>query len=152
MSLVLDTGWFLHSDVTVSGKVGNTLIWQMDPSAFESWNTEGWAPIDFSFELHLEGSSRKVSQVLWHPTVQHILKQRSCDQGRTCDMDGRLRSHRYDRLWRSTGLHVGGWLALAQEHQDDHVDQSAGVRCHNTIWSKNNILFLGKYALYFPLW
>ena len=87
MSPVLDTGWFLHSEVTVSSKEGNTFIWQVDPFAFKGWNMEGWAPIGFSFVLHLDGSSHKVSQALWHPTVQHVLKQWSCDQGRTC-VDG----------------------------------------------------------------
>jgi coronin-1B/1C/6 len=48
-------------------------IWQVNPSAFEGWNAEGWAPIDFSPVLHIDASPRKVGQVLWHPAARHVL-------------------------------------------------------------------------------
>ena len=49
------------------------LIWQVDPSTFEGWNSDGWTPVDFSPVLHINASPRKVGQVLWHPVAQHVL-------------------------------------------------------------------------------
>jgi coronin-1B/1C/6 len=72
---VLDTDWSPHSDTIVasSGEDGNVLIWQVDPNVFEGWNSDGWTPVDFSPVLHINASPRKVGQVLWHPTAQHVL-------------------------------------------------------------------------------
>jgi hypothetical protein len=38
------------------------LIWQVDPSAFEGWNADGWTPVDFSPVLHINASQRKVGR------------------------------------------------------------------------------------------
>ncbi|KAH9964309.1 microtubule binding protein [Russula compacta] len=72
---VLDTDWSPHSDSIVAsgGEDGNVLIWQVDAAAFEGWNADGWAPVDFSPVLHIDASQRKVGQVLWHPAAQHVL-------------------------------------------------------------------------------
>jgi coronin-1B/1C/6 len=72
---VLDTDWSPHSDTIVAsgGEDGNVLIWQVDPNAFEGWNSDGWTPVDFSPVLHINASPRKVGQVLWHPAAQHVL-------------------------------------------------------------------------------
>jgi coronin-1B/1C/6 len=72
---VLDTDWSPHSDVIVAsgGEDGNVMIWQVDSSPFEDWNTDGWVPRDFGPVLRIAASSRKVGQVLWHPTAQHVL-------------------------------------------------------------------------------
>jgi coronin-1B/1C/6 len=72
---VLDTDWSPHSDTIVasSGEDGNVLIWQVDPSVFEGWNSDGWTPVDFSPVLHINASPRKVGQVLWNPAAQHVL-------------------------------------------------------------------------------
>ncbi|KAH9971015.1 microtubule binding protein [Lactifluus volemus] len=72
---VLDTDWSPHSDTIVAsgGEDGNVMIWQVDSSAFEDWNTDGWEPQDFGPVLRIAASQRKVGQVLWHPTAQHVL-------------------------------------------------------------------------------
>ncbi|KAI0294482.1 microtubule binding protein [Multifurca ochricompacta] len=72
---VLDTDWSPHSDSIVAsgGEDGNVMIWQVDPSAFEDWNTEGWVPRDFGPVLRIDASPRKIGQVLWHPAAQHVL-------------------------------------------------------------------------------
>jgi coronin-1B/1C/6 len=49
------------------------MIWQVDSSAFEDWNTDGWEPQDFGPVLRIAASQRKVGQVLWHPAAQHVL-------------------------------------------------------------------------------
>jgi len=72
---VLDTDWSPHSDNTVAsgGEDGNVLIWQVDAGVFEGWGADGWVPVDFSPVLRIDASPRKVGQVLWHPTAQHVL-------------------------------------------------------------------------------
>lgn len=72
---VLDTDWSPHSDSIVAsgGEDGNVMIWQVDASAFEDWNAEGWVPRDFAPVLRIDASPRKVGQVLWHPAAQHVL-------------------------------------------------------------------------------
>jgi coronin-1B/1C/6 len=72
---VLDTDWSPHADniVASGGEDGNVLIWQVDGSAFDGWNAEGWVPVDYSPVLRIDASPRKVGQVLWHPAAQHVL-------------------------------------------------------------------------------
>ncbi|KAH9004849.1 microtubule binding protein, partial [Lactarius deliciosus] len=72
---VLDTDWSPHSDSIVAsgGEDGNVMVWQVDASAFEDWNAEGWVPRDFAPVLRIDASPRKVGQVLWHPAAQHVL-------------------------------------------------------------------------------
>jgi coronin-1B/1C/6 len=72
---VLDTDWSPHSDsiVASAGEDGNVMIWQVDGSAFEDWNADGWVPRDFEPVLRIDASPRKVGQVLWHPAAQHVL-------------------------------------------------------------------------------
>ncbi|KAI0057378.1 microtubule binding protein [Artomyces pyxidatus] len=72
---VLDTDWSPHSDTTVAsaGEDGKVMIWQVDANAFEGWGADGWVPRDFDPVLRIDASPRKVGQVLWHPTAQHVL-------------------------------------------------------------------------------
>jgi coronin-1B/1C/6 len=72
---VLDTDWSPHSDSIVAsgGEDGNVMIWQVDASVFEDWSADGWEPKDFSPVLRIDASPRKVGQVLWHPTAQHVI-------------------------------------------------------------------------------
>jgi coronin-1B/1C/6 len=78
---VLDTDWSPHSDTIVAsgGEDGNLLIWQVDPATFDGWSADGWQPIDFSPVLHIGASQRKVGQVLWHPTAQHVIASAAGD-------------------------------------------------------------------------
>ena len=72
---MLDTDWSPHSDSIVAsgGEDGNLMIWQVEASVFEDWTADGWEPKDFSPVLRIDASPRKVGQILWHPTAQHVL-------------------------------------------------------------------------------
>ncbi|TFY77354.1 hypothetical protein EWM64_g6661, partial [Hericium alpestre] len=72
---VLDTDWSPHNDETVAsaGEDGKVMIWKVDAGAFEDWGQEGWEPRDFDPVLRIDASPRKIGQVLWHPTAQHVL-------------------------------------------------------------------------------
>ncbi|KAJ7581865.1 microtubule binding protein [Mycena floridula] len=76
---VLDTDWSPHNDSTVAsgGEDGKLLIWKVDADAFEGWGLEGWVPKDFDPVLRIDGSPRKIGQVLWHPCAQNILASAS---------------------------------------------------------------------------
>ena len=49
------------------------MIWTVAPSSFEGWGTEGWVPQDFDPVLRIDGSPRKVGQVLFHPSAEGVL-------------------------------------------------------------------------------
>ncbi|EDR07518.1 actin-binding protein, coronin, contains WD40 repeats [Laccaria bicolor S238N-H82] len=72
---VLDTDWSPHNDALVAsaGEDGKIMIWSVSPSAFEGWGTEGWVPQDFDPVLRIDGSPRKVGQVLFHPSAEGVL-------------------------------------------------------------------------------
>lgn len=78
---VLDTDWSPHNDETVAsaGEDGKVMIWKVEPQAFEDWGADGWEPRDFDPVLRIDASPRKVGQVLWHPTAQHVLASASGD-------------------------------------------------------------------------
>ncbi|EIM79333.1 microtubule binding protein [Stereum hirsutum FP-91666 SS1] len=78
---VLDTDWSPHSDDTVAsaGEDGKVMIWKVEASQFEDWGTEGWQPRDFDPVLRIDASPRKIGQVLWHPTAQHVLASAAGD-------------------------------------------------------------------------
>ncbi|KAK7685785.1 hypothetical protein QCA50_011131 [Cerrena zonata] len=72
---VLDTDWspFNDSIVASGGEDGKTMIWQVNPSSFDGWGNEGWEPQDFDPVLRIDASPRRVGQVVWHPTAEHVL-------------------------------------------------------------------------------
>ncbi|XP_006461629.1 hypothetical protein AGABI2DRAFT_193043 [Agaricus bisporus var. bisporus H97] len=72
---VLDTDWSPHNDSIVAsgGEDGKAMIWKVEPSQFEGWNTEGWVPEDFDPVLRIDASPRKIGQVLFHPTAAQVL-------------------------------------------------------------------------------
>lgn len=72
---VLDTDWSPHDDAIVAsgGDDGHILIWKVEDSAFEGWGNEKFEPVDFDPVLRIGASSRKVGQVLFHPTAKHVL-------------------------------------------------------------------------------
>jgi len=214
---VLDTDWSPHSDTIVAsgGEDGNIFIWQVNPSSFEGWNAEGWAPIDFSPVLHIDASPRKVGQILWHPAAQHVLASAvgdhtvklwdlgapesprtvlsghgdaiqslafnstgqllvtTCrdrkmrlfdpraggDAVRVGEGHGGIKGARVvwmgdrDRIAttgfsRMSDRQVGVWEASSLKNlKTTTLDQSAGVVM--PFWSDNNILFLGKFSLFF---
>ncbi|THH16850.1 hypothetical protein EW146_g3851 [Bondarzewia mesenterica] len=78
---VLDTDWSPHNDETVAsaGEDGKVMIWKVEASAFEEWGSDHWEPHDFDPVLRIDASPRKVGQVLWHPTAQHVLASASGD-------------------------------------------------------------------------
>jgi coronin-1B/1C/6 len=49
------------------------MLWTVPPSSFDAWGTEGWVPQDFDPVLRIDGSPRKVGQVLFHPTAEGVL-------------------------------------------------------------------------------
>lgn len=72
---VLDTAWSPFDDniVASGGEDGNVFIWKISDDAFEGWGAEKWVPIDFNPVDSLHVSARKVGQVLFHPTAEHII-------------------------------------------------------------------------------
>ncbi|TFY62268.1 hypothetical protein EVG20_g6764 [Dentipellis fragilis] len=78
---VLDTDWSPHNDETVAsaGEDGKVMLWKVDSRAFEDWGQEHWVPHDFDPVLRIDASPRKVGQVLWHPTAQHVLASAAGD-------------------------------------------------------------------------
>ena len=78
---VLDTDWSPHNDsiVASAGEDGKVMIWKVEDSAFENWGGEGWEPFDFDPVLRIDASSRKVGQVLFHPTASNVIASASGD-------------------------------------------------------------------------
>ncbi|PPQ92953.1 hypothetical protein CVT25_000216 [Psilocybe cyanescens] len=76
---VLDTDWSPHNDSIVAsgGEDGKVMIWKVEPSLFEGWGQEGWVPQDFDPVLRIDGSPRKIGQVLFHPTAENVLASSS---------------------------------------------------------------------------
>ncbi|KAG5641190.1 hypothetical protein DXG03_005790 [Asterophora parasitica] len=76
---VLDTDWSPHNDSVVAsgGEDGKVLIWKVDAAAFEGWGSEGWVPQDFDPVARIDGSARKIGQVLFHPTAANVLASAS---------------------------------------------------------------------------
>lgn len=72
---VLDTDWspFNDSIVASAGEDGKAMIWKVDPSTFEGWGADGWEPTDFDPVARIDVTPRRVGQVLWHPTAEHVL-------------------------------------------------------------------------------
>lgn len=72
---VLDTDWSPFNDsIVVSGaEDGKALVWKVDPSTFEGWGQDGWQPLDFDPVARIDVSPRRVGQVLFHPTAEHVL-------------------------------------------------------------------------------
>lgn len=76
---VLDTDWSPHDDTLVAsaGDDGQLLLWKVDAStaeAFEDWGKDKWVPPpDFEPVMRIGASSRRVGQVLWHPTARHVV-------------------------------------------------------------------------------
>ena len=55
------------------------MIWKMESAHFEGWGQEGWAPQDFDPVERIDGSARKIGQVLFHPTASLVLASASGD-------------------------------------------------------------------------
>ncbi|CAL1713917.1 unnamed protein product [Somion occarium] len=72
---VLDTDWspFNDSVVASGGEDGKVMIWKVESSAFDNWGGEGWEPQDFDPVARIDVSPRRVGQVLFHPTAEHVL-------------------------------------------------------------------------------
>ncbi|KAI0758540.1 microtubule binding protein [Irpex lacteus] len=72
---VLDTDWSPFDDALVAsaGEDGKALLWKVESSAFEGWGAEHWEPSDFEPVLRIDVTPRRVGQVVWHPTAQHVL-------------------------------------------------------------------------------
>jgi len=78
---VLDTAWspFNDSIVASGGEDGKVMIWKVEASAFEGWGQEHWVPQDFDPVSRIDGSARRIGQVLFHPTAEHVLAAASGD-------------------------------------------------------------------------
>ncbi|KAL0573399.1 Coronin-like protein crn1 [Marasmius crinis-equi] len=76
---VLDTDWSPHNDSLVAsgGEDGKVMIWKVESSAFEGWGQEGYIPKDFDPVWRVDGSPRKIGQVLFHPTASNVLASAS---------------------------------------------------------------------------
>ncbi|KAK1218858.1 Coronin-like protein crn1 [Marasmius sp. AFHP31] len=76
---VLDTDWSPHNDSLIAsgGEDGKVMIWKVEPSAFEGWGQEGYIPKDFDPVWRVDGSPRKIGQVLFHPTASNVLASAS---------------------------------------------------------------------------
>lgn len=76
---VLDTDWSPHNDSIVAsgGEDGKVMIWKVESSMFEGWGQEGWVPQDFEPVLRIDGSPRKIGQVLFHPTAANVVASSS---------------------------------------------------------------------------
>ena len=72
---VLDTDWSPFNDAIVAsaGDDGKAMIWKVDDAAFNGWGSDGWEPRDFDPVLRIDATPRRVGQVLFHPTAEHVL-------------------------------------------------------------------------------
>lgn len=72
---VLDTDWspFNDSIVASAGDDGKAMIWKVESSMFEGWGEEKWEPQDFDPVARIDVTPRRVGQVLFHPTAEHVL-------------------------------------------------------------------------------
>ncbi|KAF9784948.1 microtubule binding protein [Thelephora terrestris] len=78
---VLDTAWSPFNDSVVAscGEDGKVMIWKVEASSFEGWGQEHWVPQDFDPVARIDGSARRIGQVLFHPTAEHVLAAASGD-------------------------------------------------------------------------
>ena len=76
---VLDTDWSPHNDSIVASGAedGKVMIWKVESSAFEGWGQDGWIAQDFDPVLRIDGSPRKIGQVLFHPTAANVVASAS---------------------------------------------------------------------------
>jgi len=72
---VLDTDWSPFNDAIVASGAedGKVMIWKVEDSLFEGWGQEHWEPQDFDPVARIEVSPKRVGQVLFHPTAEHVL-------------------------------------------------------------------------------
>ncbi len=49
------------------------MIWKVESSMFEGRGLEGWEPQDFDPVARIDATPRRVGQVLFHPTAEHVL-------------------------------------------------------------------------------
>ncbi|KAG6333451.1 hypothetical protein ID866_5641 [Astraeus odoratus] len=72
---VLDTAWSPANDTLVASasEDGTCLLWKISDSLFDGWTADGWEPRDLDPVARVDVSSRKVGQVLWHPTAANVL-------------------------------------------------------------------------------
>ncbi|EJU03843.1 DUF1900-domain-containing protein [Dacryopinax primogenitus] len=78
---VLDTAWSPHDDSVVAsaGEDGRIVIWKVEEGMFEGWGGDKWEPVDFSPSARIQGSGRKVGQVLFHPTAAQVIASAAGD-------------------------------------------------------------------------
>jgi coronin-1B/1C/6 len=79
---VLDVSWspFNDSVVASGGDDGKIMIWKVEAAAFDGWGQEHWVPQDFDPVARIDGSARRIGQVLFHPTAEQVLATASGDQ------------------------------------------------------------------------
>ncbi|EKM50835.1 uncharacterized protein PHACADRAFT_264349 [Phanerochaete carnosa HHB-10118-sp] len=72
---VLDTDWSPFNDSVVASAAddGKAMIWKVDASVFDGWGTDGWEPRDFDPVARIDVTPRRVGQILFHPTAEHVL-------------------------------------------------------------------------------
>ncbi|KAL4061949.1 microtubule binding protein [Scleroderma citrinum] len=72
---VLDTAWSPANDTLVASasEDGTSLLWKVPDNLFDGWTADGWEPHDLEPIARVDVSSRKVGQVLWHPTAANVL-------------------------------------------------------------------------------
>lgn len=61
---------------------GKICIWRVPDSTFSRWGGEKWAPQqsdDFDPLVRIDGSARKIGQVLFNPSAQNVLASASAD-------------------------------------------------------------------------
>jgi len=63
--------------VASGGEDGKVMIWKVESSQFEGWGQDHWVPQDFDPVERLDGSPRKIGQVLFHPTAANVLASAS---------------------------------------------------------------------------
>jgi len=51
----------------------------VESSAFDGWGQDHWEPRDFDPVARIDGSVRRIGQVLFHPTAEHVLAAASGD-------------------------------------------------------------------------
>lgn len=55
------------------------MIWKVEDSHFDGWGQDHWVPQDFDPVARIDSSPRRVSQMLFHPTAEHVLAAASGD-------------------------------------------------------------------------
>ncbi|EJD41736.1 microtubule binding protein [Auricularia subglabra TFB-10046 SS5] len=78
---VLDTAWspFDDSLVASGGDDGNILIWKVESGAFDGWGHEKWEPVDFDPVARISASPKRIGQLLFHPSANHVLASATGD-------------------------------------------------------------------------